>query len=541
MTHITYADRIIIPVFLFLLCSSSASGYNLRQISKKDGLSNSAILSMCQDREGFMWFGSCDGLNMYDGLRIRTYKPASDNNTLSGNLIEDVIETADGIFWVQTNYGLNRFDKRTQAVEQYNVFSSNYRLRTSTWAEVFFIRENGFFVYYNSHSGLFRQVRLADVDYREVLDYMISDDGTLWVFCRGGNTRTYAVSKKDNHDIELSEVAYFDHPQGLVACFHEDGKVYFVDMRYTLYEYDLTEQKKYYVAELGRGIRERSDISSIIKHHDDFFIGFRTDGLVCLRYTPETAANYALEEIDVHSGIFCLLRDKRQDIVWIGTDGQGVFIYSNDSYSIKSVTFENFTHRLRKPVRAMLIDRKGDLWMGTKGDGIVKISAYDFNLPVQTDKVDYFNSGNSDLYDNSVYSISEGSHGLLWIGTEKGMNYYDYRDRRIKRFEIEAEGERVRYIHAVYEANDSVIWIATVGTGMVRASVEWSGDTPSVRSARRYKIRDGVMSSNYFLQYSRRTIRLSGSVTGGTVRSDSIPLQTSWLRSVSTGLVATRP
>lgn len=333
-----------------------------------------------------MWFGSCDGLNMYDGLRIRVYKPGGDINSLSGNLIEDIVQAGDGVFWVQTNYGLNRFNKWEQTVEEYTFYSSNYRLRTSPLTEVFFIKENGFFVYYNGHTGLFRQIRLAGIDYGDILDYTISEDNTLWVFCRNGQTRTYGVSKKDNHDLILSQTDDFNHLNNLEACFHENGIVYFVDTSHIFYEYDLRERKKYYITDLNHELRHKKDISAIIKHHDDFFIGFQTDGLICLRYTPDRPDNYKAEQIEINSGIFCLLQDKRQDIVWIGTDGQGVFIYSNYPYSIKSVAFQDFTHRIRKPVRSILVDRQGDLWLGTKGDGIVKLPEYDFGSSINSEK-----------------------------------------------------------------------------------------------------------------------------------------------------------
>ena len=70
-----------------LILCQNINAYNIRQISNHDGLSNSAILSICQDKDGFLWFGSCDGLNMFNGLSIRVYKPTDEKNNLSGNLI----------------------------------------------------------------------------------------------------------------------------------------------------------------------------------------------------------------------------------------------------------------------------------------------------------------------------------------------------------------------------------------------------------------------------------------------------------------------
>ncbi|MCD7971029.1 MAG: ATP-binding protein [Alistipes sp.] len=490
-----------IHLFLFLfalLVPGTASSYNLKRISKQDGLSNSAILSMCQDRDGYMWFGSCDGVNMYDGLKIKVFKPAGGPNSLSGNIIEDIVEAGDGVFWIQTNYGLDRFDKRAGTVESYTVYRSNYKLRTSRIAELFFIRENGFLVYYNSFSGMFRQVRLQDIDPSGILEYTMSDDGVLWIFCRNGNTRTYNITIKENHDLQLSPVMIFDHDRPLEYCFHQGSSVFFIDDGRIFYEYDLDGRTKYYIADLDRELPDKKDISAIIRHHDDYFIGMRTDGLVCLRYTPDKPENYHVERIEVNSGIFCLVHDSRQDIVWIGTDGQGVFIYSNDPYSFKSVTLQDFTHRVNKPVRALTVDRSGSLWLGTKGDGIARIADFDFDTPVDPSSVTYYNTGNSGLSDNSVYFISERPDGSLWIGTENGLDRYDPRNGQISSVEIYADGEPVRFVHSVYEQGDTVLWIATVGTGIVKCGIRWHGGIPQPGPAKRFTIRDGIMSSNYF-------------------------------------------
>lgn len=98
---------LVIPLFITIF---GVQAYSLRQFSSKNGLSNSAILSICQDKHGIVWIGSCDGLNMYDGVYLGLYKPANIENSLSGNMIENVIEGEDDVLWVQTNYGLDRFD-----------------------------------------------------------------------------------------------------------------------------------------------------------------------------------------------------------------------------------------------------------------------------------------------------------------------------------------------------------------------------------------------------------------------------------------------
>ena len=103
--------RIIYLVCIHLLCSTAAQASNLRQISSREGISNNAILSLAQDKHGFIWVGSCDGLNMWDGERMRLFpNDWGEYTPLSGNLIEEIAVTTDSLFWIRTNYGLDLFD-----------------------------------------------------------------------------------------------------------------------------------------------------------------------------------------------------------------------------------------------------------------------------------------------------------------------------------------------------------------------------------------------------------------------------------------------
>lgn len=84
-------------IFLLFLFNNYSSAYNLRQYSSKNGLSNSAVLSICQDGDGFMWFGSCEGVNFFDGLNFQLYNPIDKKKILSGNIVESILEAENNI------------------------------------------------------------------------------------------------------------------------------------------------------------------------------------------------------------------------------------------------------------------------------------------------------------------------------------------------------------------------------------------------------------------------------------------------------------
>lgn len=489
---------VIFSLLFFCVISTTLSAYNLRQISSKEGLSNSSILSMSQDTDGFMWFGSCDGLNMYDGMNINVYKPTRENNNLSGNLIESIIEAENGVFWVHTNYGLDRFDKKKRTVEHYDNFNGRYLLCKSKDNDMFIFQDNNKLFYYHKASKAFKKLDIDNIVFNNVLSFNIDSNNILWIFTNDKQIRSYSLQKSNTGDIRLNSLSLFTHSNALLSCFQEGDVAYFIDDTYTFYEYNLSDRKKYYVSNLRQETANKGRISSIIKYHGDYFIGFQTDGLIRLKNTPEKQVNYEVENVNIKCGIFCLLKDKYQDIVWIGTDGQGVYIYSNDAYSIKSTLFSSFARNISKPVRALFLDKENTLWLGTKGDGIARIIDYNFNKQIEDNRIEYLTSANSELTDNSVYSFTPSRKNILWVGSEEGINYYSYSEKRLKSVSIREKDASVKYVHSILELGDSVLWVATVGTGILKINLSWVNDTPVFERIKRFTIKEGDFYSNYF-------------------------------------------
>lgn len=487
-------------LFLFLY-SFVSDATNIRQITNQDGLSNSAILSILQDSEGYVWFGTCDGLNLFNGLNVQVYKPTEDNRNLSGNLIEGILEAEDNVLWIHTNYGLNRLDKKKWKLSVFNQFKGLYFIEKDNKNTIFIINQDKSIFYYNKTDGLFKKIDVPDISYRDIISFTITSEDQIHIFTNDGRNLCFAINRLADGNVTLSKKNAFSHPAKLIYCFHEKNNpdiIYFIDDTDTLYEYNFITKKKYYIYNLGKEINNKGLISSIIKYHDDYFIGFKTNGLLQLKNTSDKVDNYQVEDAGIKSGVFCLAKDRYQDLIWIGTDGHGVYMYSNDIYTMRSYTFLNFGFKIDKPVRALFMDQNNGLWVGTKGDGIALINNFSIDKNFSKENIEYINAENSSLTDNSIYSFEKSRHNLLWIGAELGLNYYSFSEKKVNTLHFQAGGQPVKYIHGICELNDSTLWISTVGTGIIKAHLKWNNNIPLVTKAERLTIYDGSDFYNYF-------------------------------------------
>lgn len=471
--------------------------YSLRQFSNKNGLSNSAILSLYQDHQGVIWIGSCDGLNIFDGTNIHVYNPVNPTKApLSGNLIYDIMETEKDVLWIQTNYGLDRLDTKLQTSKSFTEFKDKNYMAKSRDNDLFIVKDDGYIYYYQPKKQLFQKLEIPQIAFGHVLSTIIDKNNILWVFTSNNDTRSYQIIK-NKEEIALTPNNLFKHSEQLLWAFAEEDLVYFIDKTYSLYEYDFGNQQQYFIADLKAEVETRGEVSSIIKQQNDYYIGFKSSGLIVLKYMSDQKIKYQMQDTEIHSGIFCLMKDKYQDIVWIGTDGQGVYMYFNDTFSITNTLLDTPVYQINNPVRTVYYDEEQTLWIGTKGGGILRIRNYspETNAAVSFDRISI---SNSTLTDNTVYCFAPGSVNRLWIGTENGLNYYSYQNKQLKAFTVIADGKKVKYVHSINELNDTTLWVSTVGEGIVKVILDKAGSSPSVKSATRIVLDDGRMASNYF-------------------------------------------
>ena len=470
-----------------------ANAYNMRQTISGDGLSNSAILSLCCDSNGYLWIGTCDGVNIADGTSIFAFQSLYPGQTLSGNIIEEITDGDNGDMWILTNYALDLVEGKSRKVKSFPQFHGQELMCTGPDGKLFVLSEDAHIYRYDpDKSQEFQSLgriesRSADI---RCLSFI---DGSIWAVATDG------IYVYDGDGPSLSDGGRLTAKRkygNLSVRFAKefDGKVFVISGTGDICEIG-PDGKARVITNISAKLSERGRISDMVHDHQgNFFVSFSTDGVLWVGLDERN--QYIALDLGLHVGVFCLEGSSGQDVVWIGSDCQGVYTYWDDSYSIRSYDFNALGNKISHPVRAVYIDEYSNMWLGTKGDGLLRIAGMnEFNPRASLSNGYLFTSSNSELCHNSVFALCRSRRPLLWIGTDDGLNYYSYKDNKLHKAGMDTD---IKYIHGVYEENDSTLWMCTLGMGVIRASISGSNDAPLLKDVKVYTLDGGHRSANQF-------------------------------------------
>ncbi|MDR3308711.1 MAG: response regulator [Tannerella sp.] len=504
-----------------LLLSTDAVAYNLRQISSKDGLSNSSINCLFQDDKRFLWIGTFDGLNMYDGRNIYIYKPDANNRySLSSNVIRDIVETDKKFLWISTKWGLNKLSQEENIIIEYHKeFKEDSYIAKDSEEHLFVLGKDALLSVYDDASHTFTDLPIdAEITYSLVRGFFVDAKDTIWINCKGSMEK-YTVSFRENNPPEISRHPDCPHPCPVVFTSFCREQILFTDSVGCLYVID-ADKKKAFIKDISSLLKENGDISSIIFDHNDILIGFKTNGLVRLQFQHQ----YKEEKIDVNCGVFSLRKDEVQDIVWIGTDGQGVYAWTKDDYRFNNLSLAQFPVRKQRPVRAILTDAQNNLWIGTKDNGVICVKDYSVKKEYSEQDVMHYTIENG-LVNNGVFAFARSSDpDVLWIGSDgPDVNYYSYQDRKIHTL-INNTPRHAAYVHSIFESHDSVLWTGS-GRSLLKFIINHNGNQLSVTSSQSYSFQltnNQPFNQIYALHQESDSIIWTGVRGNGIIRFNTL-------------------
>ena len=488
---------VLLCIFLYFTSFIVNAG-NIRQISSREGISNNSVLCLSQDKDGFIWIGTCEGLNLWDGQEMLCYpQEGSGMKALSGNLIEKIHPTQDGYYWLRTNYGLDLMDS-DKVIEQHKEFQGIYYLLSGNKNETIVITSSGQTFGYCTGSASFKEIKLSLTDkFENILGCHTGNGDAIYIFLTDGIYKSkfrHGKTPEDPCTLEAPELIY---KTSLEYAFPDrDGSVPIVDRDGILYLFNTENEIIEYIADINSEIRQYGKLSYTIKTGNDFLISFLFDGVTKLSYTPGSPEKYTKSRLPINCGVFYLLKDSRQDIVWIGSDGQGLFMYASHEKTFRSYSHDKLPLRISKPVRSLLLDSRGDLWIATKGEGILVIPDWEHSGEIK--KMERMISNDSKLSDNAVFALTESRRGLIYIGSEgSGIDYFSFSDNKIHDLEGSVPPD-LKYIHSIYESNEKTIWVATVGCGVFKLNIDDRNGIPYISDWKKIDFGEKFENKNFF-------------------------------------------
>ena len=419
---------------------------NFEHLSVEQGLSHTLVYCIFQDSKGYMWFGTEDGLNKFDGYQFIVYRhDPADSSSLSNNLIRDMYEDQDGNLWIATiGGGINRFNYETEEFMRFMKDPENPKSIPSNYIN----RIDGF--RYGKKELLWLGTGLGLVEYDP-----ITEEFTL-----------------------LSHTHLF-YPHSYIQAMAVDtsGKVWIGSRVDGLHRFDpITGQYTNFRhnPDVPFSISDNRIISLCWDKSGILWIGVES-GLI--KYDPRSNRfmSIQMDPNDQHATtgnwIMSIYED-RSDNLWVGTAYDGIKIFDRQTEK-----FTTYHHNPGDPysindntVMCIFQDKADVLWIGT-WEGVNKLDPRKTQLVT----INHDPGDSNTLSGNYIWSICNSNYEgkqHLWIGTKTdGLNKFDLINNKIKRYKHEPGNLNSipsNFISALCEDNSGKLWIGTYGDGLIK-------------------------------------------------------------------------
>jgi signal transduction histidine kinase/ligand-binding sensor domain-containing protein len=449
-------------------------------IANEQGLSNSAVISIYKDKRGYMWFGTWDGLNRYDGKNIKTFYPdLFDDNAISNNIIRNIIEDLHGKMWIVTEQGINQYsydreDFLSWFTDQSELAFREHSLKArvgydgNAWVSAY-----GFGLFqFSPEKNDFQKVIIPDVgdnDLKQINDFFfhgnqiyILENNSLIIYDfkhSSGPAKHYISALYSESESDYYDGSWFFEFNGrpYLALSIRKGGLMLVNLNSLQ-------------AETLKRADENFRVTCIQVSENKMFLWIGTDdgGLYQLHddenFQITSVLHLIPEQADKKVKIWSIL-ETSDDLLWIGTDGEGVFRSILKPKPFFQITRGEASQRKlnHQIVRAILEDEKGNLWVGTRGNGLNMI-------PAEKGPTKHFNTSNG-LTNNAVLALKKDKSGNLWIGHDgTGIDLLDVSSGKFYHFPSDLKGGEDLEFGSVYDICIDAfgqVWLGTSGYGVI--------------------------------------------------------------------------
>lgn len=488
-----------LPYLIFILSCmffpAKAQHYTIKKLDIEQGISSNYVVSITQDKKGFLWFATESGLNRFDGNKFKVYKKnnADGLNTISGNELNKVYaDKYDNVVWVATQReGLNMFDCDTETFVHYkhnrdnpsgiitnditDITSSrdkNLWLSTYYRGVEYFNKKDKTIIHYNSSTiaGMVNDnVWTVNEDNKGFLYIGHVNSGLSILSLKDKKIKNFKYDPNDRESLPGNEVR---------AIFVDKNDNVWIGTNNGLALYN-PEKESFIV--FRHDPRSKSSLISnyifTINQLDDgrLWIGTEKGGISILDFrqsmflSPENVSFENIIYSDDNRGLSnSTVRSVFQDSfnnIWIATYGGGVNFISHRPPFFKTWVYSpipNLDNTLNNPIAwGICTDKDDNVWVGTDGGGI--------NIFENGKKVAIVDQEKTKISDNAILAATRASNNNLWFGTFRGgINLFNSPTKTFEHLLIEGKNTDVR---CFYEDNNKNMWIGCAN-GLFRYNIE---------------------------------------------------------------------
>jgi len=435
--------RYLLAMCLLLSCSiafTQKQRIKFEHLNIDKGLSNGNVLCILNDSKGFMWFGTKDGLNKYDGYNFTVYKNHEDNsNSIPDNYVNAVIEDHNGNIWAATWGGLSMLDRKLNRFTNFITDDKNS----------------------NSLSSNLVNTVLEDRDHKI---WIGTDDKGLDMYDPVTNKFThYQFTNGNRQGISGNHVAnIIEDSRGYIWIATDKGLNLFdkKTQSFTHYLHDAKDNKSI----------STNDIYWLLEDsRNNLWVGTNGGGLNLLnRETGEFKhfKNDKRNRNSISEDIVYSLGEDKDGNIWIGTESKGISIYHPGTGNFENYGSDELddVSLSSNSIYAIVKDKNNNMWLGSFSGG-VNVMRVDMNQFAHYRHSSLPNS----LSDNQVLSIFQDSKNRIWIGTANGLNQFDKNSGSFTRY-LHQDGNNNsicgNYVLSIYEDSNGNIWIGTWNNGI---------------------------------------------------------------------------